>query len=645
VIAEASLEQALAELDATSAGVPLLALGQTVAWDEPMKAGIARLLERRGGGRRMVFGVHDTDYFAKAPGAKPQRGAFTSLAHNDTTTRGLWSAAGEFNALFGSETVVTRELYASAGLRIERLSQNRPGELDRLTEAWGWRGIVSLDPNPPVTADVRLEGLLPTLRTTFGWAIDATLDCLTGEGRREGESEAKKLWGLFDLAASEVGPEGTLADLYERLLPGMLSFVTGHESAVETTRTSRLLRFNPSTCGQARFDLLGLFLDPAGRGEAIAAYDAAVAGSGLYPVARFGTGAIPFDVYIPGRGRGTLRLGTRGAVINTNPLSFLSYKRRPETVAELAEALTAKFGPECAVIGKAVTLIGMLGREFSFVFHEGASSYVRLSRKLHERLGLSVHPILRVRYDAWRALSVGCAWIRLPEPLRRPFGTDELCAPSVASRWREVGVEQEGLLAELGRIRRPIDLIEYLDKRRGGAWHSLAEEYRRLHAALLELRASLDAVRARRISLYDDRRRLKGERRDAEAALGSHFRTFIFERSPSPSDLAERERLSAVLARVVEEQERVATKLRQAFRRQRELADEGSVKRAQARRRDIEIEAELMRAQMVREAVIASRGLASANLRPSAWWFRLVSPDGLWYRETLATAEAYLERL
>jgi hypothetical protein len=644
-IAEMGLEAALAELDLAAPGVPLLALGQTVAWDEPLKGGLARVLARSGSDRRVVFGVHDTDYFAKAPNARPQPGGFASLAHNDTTTRGLWSAAGEFNSLFGSETVITRETYALAGLRLERLSQARPGVLDELTEAWGWRGIVSLDPKPPVTADLKLSLVLPELRATFNWAIDATLDCLTGEGRREATDEAWRLRELITDAANVVGESGTLADLYERMIPGMVSFVTGSEAPIETTRTSRLLRFNPETCHQPRFELLGLFLSSETRERAKAAYNAAVTGSGLYAVERFGTGAIPFDVYIPGVGRGTLRLGAKGAVINTNPASFLTYKRRPETVQELAEILTAKYGSNCAVIGKAVTLIGMLGREFSFVFHEGASSYVKLSKKLHQALGIHVHPILRLRYETWQSLSVGCSWIRLPEPLRRPFGSDELCAPSVAGRWREVGADQVELLRQLGTIRRPIDLIEFLDSHRRGAWKQLAKEYRELHRGLLELRNSVEEVRARRVGLYTQRREMKEARRQAEAALGAHFREFIFEKSPTETELAERERLSHELERVIAEQERVSAELRHAFREQKELASAEAVRKAQSRRRDIEIEAELMRAQIIREAVIASSGLEAANRRPSGWWFPLVSPDGLWYRETLSTAAAYLERL
>ena len=96
-------------------GAPkFLALGQTVFWDEPMKAGLA--LEASKAGVGFIAGVHDTDYFAKVSGAKDSRVKFKTLAHNDGTTRNLWSAAAEFSTLFGSETVVTKEELLKAGL-------------------------------------------------------------------------------------------------------------------------------------------------------------------------------------------------------------------------------------------------------------------------------------------------------------------------------------------------------------------------------------------------------------------------------------------------------------------------------------------------------------------------------------------------
>ena len=90
------LGEVLEELERVSGDAPFLALGQTVFWDEPMKAGVALAARRLGRPRRLVAGIHDTDYFAKLPsGSAKKKGHFKAFPHNDTSTRGLWSAAGE----------------------------------------------------------------------------------------------------------------------------------------------------------------------------------------------------------------------------------------------------------------------------------------------------------------------------------------------------------------------------------------------------------------------------------------------------------------------------------------------------------------------------------------------------------------------
>ncbi len=76
VVSSPSVEKALRELQELAPNAPLLALGQTVFWDEPMKAGIVAAGRRLGFDRRFVAGVHDTDYFAKLPSGKHQAGKF-----------------------------------------------------------------------------------------------------------------------------------------------------------------------------------------------------------------------------------------------------------------------------------------------------------------------------------------------------------------------------------------------------------------------------------------------------------------------------------------------------------------------------------------------------------------------------------------
>ena len=169
-----SQSEALAELERTAPGAPFLALGQTVFWDEPLKAGVVQASRRLGYDRKFVSGIHDTDYFAKYAHSELKSG-FAAMPHNDTTTKALWSAAGEFAALFGSETVVSRETLASAGGKVARVSRRRPGYLDEITEAWGWRGIVSYDRGLLTTAEKPMRRLFDTVYSTFEWAVAASL--------------------------------------------------------------------------------------------------------------------------------------------------------------------------------------------------------------------------------------------------------------------------------------------------------------------------------------------------------------------------------------------------------------------------------------------------------------------------------------
>jgi hypothetical protein len=614
-----------------------------------MKGGVALALKRLGLSRRLVAGVHDTDYFAKLPSGTRQPGKFRALPHNDTSTRGLWSAAAEFSALFGSETVVGREALSGAGLRLSTLQEARPNILDEATEAWGWRGIVSLDDHPPITAEVPLKSLFPVLQSTLDWALDTTLSTIVGQGGELARKVADELREA--ICDQSEGTDLKLGEFYKRLLPKVYEFCANAPVELDTTTTTELLRFNTQTCGLPRFELLDLFVRQETRRTASDAYNEAIrGGSGQYGLPRFGTGAIPFDAIIPGQGRGTIRIGNRGVVFMTHRPQFLTLKRPLSGVQELAELMEAKFGEGCVIVGKAVTLIGMLAREFVFVFHEGASSYVKSSRRLHQILAgqgheLPMNPILRVRYNAWDAMGVCCSWLRMPEPFQRSFGTEELCAPSLAKRWKEVGTEQEEVLAQLGKLRRPIELIRYLDRTVGGSWRVVAEEYEDLHKRLESLQRDLVEVRSRRNDLYAELKRLRVARAEAEKAKGDHFRDRIFEKDPTPEDLAERRRLTEAVDRVIQQAIDARHRMRLLRKEQNALVLDPEVQRVHDRRQSIELEAELKRMRLIRHAVISSRGLQRASYRPSAWWFRLVCPDGLWFRETVNSADCYLEAL
>lgn len=636
-------------MDRRAPGAPFLALGQTVFWDEPVKAGIALAAASGDKPRRFIAGVHDTDYFAKLPSSAKHDGGFKAVPHNDTGTKGLWSAAAEFSALFGSETVVTRDTLLAAGLRLGKLLRARPQILDEASEAWGWRGIVSLAEDPPIAAGVPMSALWPELKATLDWAIDLSLASVCEPQRMVSAERADHLRRL--VAESYLAnQDASLSDFYQALLAPLYRFASGRETQVETTKTTELLRFNKKTCGLPRFDLLNLFLSGDSAQAARDSYNEALRGSEIYGLERFGTGAIPFDLVIPGRGRGTLRIAPRAVVVMTKDPLFISLKQPVRHVQDLAQAITSKFGDNCALVGKAVTLIGMLAREHVFVFHEGASSYVKYTRKFHDLLhenghGLKMNPILRVRLSIWDALEECATWIRLPEPFQRPFGTEELAGKSFAARWKDVGKEQEGLLRRLGALHRPLDLIEFLEQSAGGSWHCLAREYGGLHQRLESLAEQVNELKRERIQCYGELRSLKQARVDAERAMGAHFRHKIFEKSPAQTDWDQRKRLAAKVEEAVHQVLAKEREIKTLHAKQAGLVAEEGVRAVHERRRTIEQEAELKRLRLIRQAVITSRGLDKASHRPSAWWFPILCPDGGWFNAATERAECYFEEL
>lgn len=644
-----SHKETFAELDRLAPGAPFLALGQTVFWDEPMKAGVLLCARDLGFDRKFVAGVHDTDYFARHPGSIAP-GAFAALPHNDTTTRDLWSAAGEFSALFGSETVITRETLTKAGAKLARIQQARPTLLDEITEAYGWRGVAFGGENSPIISEMPLGPTLRPLLETLDWAIDTTLQSIPvcqAKNARDGAAELREI--ACDVAEEQ--GNGTLASYYQALLPRLYKFASGKPVDIETTTTTELLRFNPETAGKTRFKLVDLFLKPETRVGVREAYNAAVRHTEMYTLDRFGSWAIPFDLVIPGVGRGTIRIAPRAIVVMTGPTpQFISTKSQISSVEELAAAITRKFGPNCTLVGKAITLIGMLATEFIFVFHEGASGYIHRSRTFHQNLrglgcSLQFNPILRVKYDTWTGLEDCNVYLKLPQPFRRPFGSEELSAKTLGVRWRWVAEAQRALLEELTAIRRPVELIRFLSQKFSQSWQELERRYDTVHCRSEELHAEVDALRAQKHAALAEWRAAKAHRAELERAMGEHWRAKIFEKSPSEADHAERAEFRAKIEAAKRATRDALSRWSALQSEQDTLVQSEEVVALHRTRRDLELEAEIERVRLIREAVTVSEGLKKAAYRPSAWWFGVVCSDGDWFRATVNQAQYYLEPL
>jgi hypothetical protein len=224
-----SLPEVFEALRRVAPDVPLLALGQTIFWDEPMKLALLHWLPTIDPKRRMLFGVHDTDYFARMRTRHLPRGAqvvgeFVLLPHNDGTTRALWSAAGEIAQLFGSETVPTLKMFARYGGQVARVADACAGEgfVDALTEAWGWRGLASRDPAPRPVCEVPLSAVAPALDALLAFGLDGSCQMLDDADARARACEWA--WTLRQRIQhyAAAHPNASLADLYVALYPELL---------------------------------------------------------------------------------------------------------------------------------------------------------------------------------------------------------------------------------------------------------------------------------------------------------------------------------------------------------------------------------------------------------------------------------------
>lgn len=695
---------------------PFLTLGQTVLWDEPVKAAFCAIAEQLenaeliGPGSRIVAGVHDTDYFAKLEGLTIRDTPFVVLRHSDGDTRGLWSAAGEISALFGSETVPSRADFTREGVSFAKAAQAYPGGaevlLNQETDAPLWRAIVHTEPHPRIAADVKLRDIEPALREQLRWAFRNSLRAMRCPEEFAGDHDcpsrdiARKIWGWNDEYLAK-NPDATLSDLYRHLIPKTWALVRGEAACnLETTASLDIFRFNPETADKPRFGFVDLFLNPATRDLARAAYDDAVRGSGIYTLDQFGPGALPFDVVIPGKGRGTLRLHKGSVFVETEEPVEICENCDPETLGQLAALLEDHFGSEICLVGKAVALISMLSAEYIFVFHEKASSYTSRTQQMNAQIRaagveLELHPMLRLKYSTWDALRDVDAEFDLPPHFAKAFGTSAISAKEFAARWKEVAEEGDRSRAELRECRSPRSLMEKLAQLQGQRWRDKRDAFEVLFHILRDSRQASRQVgeeidRLRALANSSMQRAL-----ELEKQKGENYRREIAPLKERISDLKEAaslrlnpvdelgkpRRLTKEERAVQQELERQEAQeieqLRAAIVEKTVLrqkldeeiaAQRGVVRELRARAKDLvakrvqleksqqlqeardlrvrlENEAELQRFMMVRDAIRASDGLRATNYRPTAWWLPMVSPDGKWFRNLTQTTEARIEAL
>jgi len=383
-----SIGQSLGKIRKNWPRAELAAFGQTPFWDEPMKSVLVPMLDAHHPEATMLVGPHDADYFGKCPGLRSAE-RFVVCEHNDGPTREIWAAVGEMSALFGAEKVPTRSVLAERGVQVETLlrvdRQRYENLIDAYTTAWGWRGLVEAGGGNTVARDVPAAEVGGVLRDLLEWAADETTS-LIDLSQLDHRSKAKDFVASAAALLTGAGFE-TLTDLFKAYWPiPYLSLLGDEPERVEVTSTSEVFQFNRRTCRRPRFRLVGHFLNPKTAAVCREAYSDAVTGSGMYELDRFGHGALPFDLVVPGRGRGTISLGDDHLVVDTDPHIVVDLASPVRSVTALAAAIEDALGPDVSLVGKAVALAYMITSEFVFVLNEEGSVYVPRTREMARRM-------------------------------------------------------------------------------------------------------------------------------------------------------------------------------------------------------------------------------------------------------------------
>ena len=707
---------ALRELRTLYPETPFLTLGQTVLWDEPVKAAFCRLcesLEFNGQvppGARVVAGVHDTDYFAKLEGLAIKSQAFAVLRHNDGDTRGLWSAAGELSALFGAEIVPSRGDFTRENISFAKAARAYAGGAEALlnqeTDAPLWRAIVHTEPHPLISADVQLSDILPALREQLRWGFRQSLNIngcppdFDDEEPCPSRDVARAILGWVEEFAV-THADASLSDLYKDLIPKIWRLVRGGTTCdLETTTSLDLFRFNAQTASLPRFNFVDIFLNPATRELAKRCYNEALSGSGIYALDQFGDGALPFDVVVPGHGRGTLRLHEGNVIVETETPIEICRNCDPHSIGQLAALLEGEFGPDIALVGKAVSLISMLSAEFIFVFHEKASGYTKRTRAMNEALRargieLNLHPMLRLQYETWNALAGVEADFDLPPHLAYLWESGRVSATEFAATWLHKCDECDAVRARLKACHKTEDLMDALADLSGKSWLTKKAEYEAAREESRDLRAQVAPLQRQRDELQKQAHIATQEAQISEREKGDFFRAQIWplkeqirdikesaaarvnplddgskprkltkdERASGAqleadetrregdlrAQIAEREkpwrafdaRIEAAQTRAREHKARAARTLEEQLK----LEKSAAAMQPRARIEALEAEAELARLLLVRDAMRASESLRQNNVRPTAWWLPMVSPDGKWFDAIATTARARIEAL
>lgn len=670
----ASVRQALHRVAAS--GAPLLSFGQTVFWDEPTKTLLIGAMESLGLQIPVVFGIHDTDYFSKLPrrgraaaAGSSVCGMYSIAPHNDGTTRELWAAVGEISALFASETPVSVRDLHHYRVPLRRLASGSPDGatsfIDRETEAWGWRGLVRLDEHDIVGLDVAVdEANSRCIECMVRWGLETTL-ALVADEPTQATVRAFTRQALCHVRAALARHHGRrLSRAFRSILTRTIEAILGHvPTGLTVTACSEYFIFNTNTAQRARFAPIDWFLAPSTTEAARRAYNQAVAGSGAYTLAQFGDGALPFDVVVPNRGRGTLRLAANealvdlpGGTVSMGPTTFLRDRN------DLAALVERRFGRNCMITAKAVVLPCLFLCEGVMVLNEGASAYIGHGTRAFVQalrqagVGFRLFPILRLHYGTFDSLGALSTEFTLPRHLARAFGKQRITAGEFASRWRRVVAEQEQLLGHVGWHSSPQAMVDHIRERDEATWGPVAEEYRQVRQSMRAEGGRIRALAADLARARDDYRQARAHMIELERRSGCIRREILKPLWEAGSNLTaeartrleraqeERSMLQAQIAATAAAARSASARWRALRAQIARLDREGPLAGLRRRAQEIEHQVEMERFCIVRDALL-TRGLVKADHRPSAWWMLALDGGRGWLPAVGESMEAYLEEL
>ncbi|MCX7796887.1 MAG: hypothetical protein N2380_10300 [bacterium] len=601
------IERVINEIREKYYGIPFLALGQTVLWDEPTKIALKYWLDKLYPEAVFIFGVHNTDYFAKSPIAS-NKDEYVLLSHNDNSTRNLWASTIEISRPFGSENHPTLQFFRRCNVPIDSIApkEKRDEFLDKITSSWGWMAVVKSGTRSIVACDIKLQDIIERLIELIIWGTCGAKDLI-------GEKECIKNFcdkiKEFVLNYAEKNTNATITELFKELYKWFWQELIGYiPQNVNLTSSLELFRFNTETYNLPRFSIIEGFINPATSSVYKRCYNNAVKDSGIYTLEYFGYGAIPFDLVIPGKGRGTICIQPKYLVIEGEEEIRVPLDNPITSLKELAEVIEKNFGKYSAIVGKAVTLLSMIRREFILVFNERGSLYYNLTFNMEQMLEeneihLEFYPILRIRYGTWDLMEDMDREIILPDYMRIVFGKNSINPKEFSNRWRKVVEEQDYFIYKVANMRKPRELMKLLAEIIERKWEEKLSLYNQLKQDLIIKRSTIE-------SNWQRVRELKEKLKEISDPIG-------------------RRQLKEELRRLRDETWK--------------MEKSKEIKEIREKLKELEMEVERAKAEILRCSYLVKENLPYTHCRPSAWWFIAMDPTRNWFKKIIDNLEVYTE--